>query len=107
MVPVTIHIPLDQVKAELTAELLQTTLRITRDALVRDFGMATPRIAVAGLNPHAGEGGLMGREEIELISPALDVLRSEGFDVAGPLPADTMFHPPARAKYDVAVLHVS
>ncbi|MEJ6709386.1 MAG: 4-hydroxythreonine-4-phosphate dehydrogenase PdxA [Amylibacter sp.] len=103
VVPVTIHIALDQVKTVLTAELLRDTLRIARDALVRDFGMQTPRIAVAGLNPHAGEGGLMGREEIELIAPVLDELRGNGFDIVGPLPADTMFHPPARAKYDLAV----
>jgi 4-hydroxythreonine-4-phosphate dehydrogenase len=103
VVPVTIHIALDKVKDALTADLLESTLRITRRSLIRDFGIATPRIAVAGLNPHAGEGGLMGREEIELITPALDGLRNQGFDVAGPLPADTMFHPPARARYDVAV----
>ncbi len=103
VVPVTIHIALEDVKTTLTAALLEKTLRITRDALVRDFGLAAPRIAVAGLNPHAGEGGLMGREEIDLITPVLDDLRSQGFDIAGPLPADTMFHPPARAKYDVAV----
>lgn len=103
VVPVTIHIALEDVKAALTAELLESTLRITRDALVRDFGRTAPRIAVAGLNPHAGEGGLMGREEIELITPVLEDLRDQGFDIAGPLPADTMFHPPARARYDVAV----
>jgi 4-hydroxythreonine-4-phosphate dehydrogenase len=78
-------------------------LRIGRDALIRDFGIRAPRIAVAGLNPHAGEGGLMGREEIELIAPVLAELRINGFDIAGPLPADTMFHPPARARYDLAV----
>jgi len=83
--------------------MLSDTLRITRQALIRDFGLPAPRIAVAGLNPHAGEGGLMGREEIALIAPVLDELRDEEFDIAGPLPADTMFHPPARAKYDVAV----
>ncbi|MDB4558809.1 4-hydroxythreonine-4-phosphate dehydrogenase PdxA [Amylibacter sp.] len=103
VVPVTIHIALDQVKAVLTTELLRDTLRIARDALVRDFGIHAPRIAVAGLNPHAGEGGLMGREEIELIAPVLDDLRGSGFDIAGPLPADTMFHAPARARYDLAV----
>lgn len=103
VVPVTIHIALDAVKVALTPALLERTLQITRDALVRDFGLAAPRIAVAGLNPHAGEGGLMGREEIDLIAPVLDDLRGQGFDIAGPLPADTMFHPPARAKYDVAV----
>jgi 4-hydroxythreonine-4-phosphate dehydrogenase len=103
VVPVTIHIALDKVRDALTAELLESTLRITCRALTRDFGIAAPRIAVAGLNPHAGEGGLMGREEIELIAPVLDGLRNQDFDIAGPLPADTMFHPPARARYDVAV----
>lgn len=103
VVPVTIHIALDAVKAALTPALLERALLITRDALVRDFGLAAPRIAVAGLNPHAGEGGLMGREEIHVITPVLDDLRGQGFDITGPLPADTMFHPPARAKYDVAV----
>ncbi|MCO4824284.1 MAG: 4-hydroxythreonine-4-phosphate dehydrogenase PdxA [Amylibacter sp.] len=103
VIPVTIHIALDQVKTVLTAELLRDTLRIGRDALIRDFGIRAPRIAVAGLNPHAGEGGLMGREEIELIAPVLAELRINGFNIAGPLPADTMFHPPARARYDLAV----
>jgi 4-hydroxythreonine-4-phosphate dehydrogenase len=70
---------------------------------MRDCGIPAPRIAVAGLNPHAGEGGAMGREEIALIAPVLARLRAEGMDIAGPLPADTMFHPAARARYDVAV----
>jgi len=103
VVPVTIHMALSEVPAALTPDLLEETLRITAAALVRDFGLAAPRIAVAGLNPHAGEGGRMGREEIELIAPVLDRLRAEGMDLAGPLPADTMFHPEARARYDVAV----
>ncbi|MBD3766086.1 MAG: 4-hydroxythreonine-4-phosphate dehydrogenase PdxA [Rhodobacterales bacterium] len=103
VVPVTIHIPLAEVPAALTPDLLEDTLRITRAGLIRDFGLAAPRIAVAGLNPHAGEGGRMGREEIDLIAPVLDRLRAEGFDLAGPLPADTMFHPAARARYDAAV----
>ena len=103
VVPVTIHVSLEHVKKILSADLLERTLRITHDALIRDFGLNAPRLAVAGLNPHAGEGGLMGREEIELIVPILDKLRAEGFNISGPLPADTMFHPPARSKYDVAV----
>lgn len=103
VVPATIHIPLEQVKASLTPALLTDTLRITHQALVRDFNIATPRITVAGLNPHAGEGGLMGREEIEIIIPVLETLRADGMDISGPLPADTLFHPQARAKYDVAV----
>ncbi|EAR50182.1 4-hydroxythreonine-4-phosphate dehydrogenase [Oceanicola granulosus HTCC2516] len=103
VVPATIHIPLADVPAALTAELLEETIRTTRDALVRDFGIDAPRLAVAGLNPHAGEGGKMGREEIETIAPLLERLRGEGFDLAGPLSADTMFHPPARARYDAAI----
>lgn len=102
-VPVTIHCPLSEVPARLTAPLLEETLRITRAGLIRDFGLADPRLAVAGLNPHAGEGGAMGREEIDLLIPVLDRLRAEGFRLAGPLPADTMFHPAARARYDAAV----
>ena len=103
MVPATIHIPISEVPQALTAELLEKRLRITHAALIARFGIAQPRIAVAGLNPHAGEGGRMGREEIELISPVLDRLRAEGMDLAGPLPADTMFHAEARAGYDAAV----
>ena len=102
-VPVTIHIALEKVKAALTPELLRETI-LTVDADMRSrFGLARPRIAVAGLNPHAGEGGAMGREEIEIISPVLEDLRAQGLDLAGPLPADTMFHPRARARYDAAV----
>ena len=103
VVPVTIHIALDQVRTELTADLLQKTIRTTRMSLLRDFGIKNPRIAVSGLNPHAGEGGAMGREEIEMITPALDALCLEGIAVAGPLPADTMFHAAARERYDVAI----
>ncbi|WP_289150203.1 4-hydroxythreonine-4-phosphate dehydrogenase PdxA [uncultured Salipiger sp.] len=103
VVPATIHIALSEVPAALTSELLEKRLRITRDALVAQFGIPAPRIAVAGLNPHAGEGGRMGREEIELIVPVLDKLRAEGMSLIGPLPADTMFHAEARAGYDAAV----
>ena len=103
MVPATIHIPLAEVPAALTAELLGETIRITRHSLARDFGVARPRIAVAGLNPHAGEAGKIGREELEMIAPLLDALRAEGMDLIGPMPADTMFHPAARARYDAAV----
>ncbi len=102
VVPTTIHIPLSQVPVALTPELLEDTIRITARAL-RETGLARPRLAVAGLNPHAGEGGAMGREEIEMISPLLDRMRADGFDLTGPLPADTMFHPEARARYDVAI----
>ena len=103
VVPVTIHIPLAEVPEALTAALLEDTLRITHAALVSDFGIPAPRIAVAGLNPHAGEGGAMGREEIAVITPVLDRLRANGMDVTGPRSADTMFHAAARAAYDVAI----
>jgi 4-hydroxythreonine-4-phosphate dehydrogenase len=103
VVPVTIHIPLAEVPRALTGPLIEETARITAAALTRDFGIGRPRLAVAGLNPHAGEQGAMGREEIEVIGPALERLRTEGLNVAGPLPADTMFHPAARARYDVAL----
>jgi 4-hydroxythreonine-4-phosphate dehydrogenase len=103
VVPATIHIPLAEVPQALTPDLLDATIRITHAALIRDFGLANPRLAVAGLNPHAGEGGRMGREEIEVIAPVLDRLRAEGMDLRGPLSADTMFHAVARAGYDAAI----
>lgn len=103
VVPVTIHIPLAQVPAALTSALLEETLRVTHAGLISDFGLTSPRIAIAGLNPHAGEGGAMGREEITVIAPVVERLRAEGWDIAGPLSADTLFHAPARARYDVAV----
>jgi 4-hydroxythreonine-4-phosphate dehydrogenase len=103
VVPVTIHIPLAEVSSDLTASLLTDTLLITHAALRRDFGIKAPRIAVAGLNPHAGEDGKMGMEEIEMITPVLDALRNEGMNLMGPMSADTMFHAAARANYDVAV----
>ncbi len=103
VVPVTIHIPLAEAPKALTAELIVKTARIVdRDLRVR-FGVARPRLALAGLNPHAGEGGAMGREEITIIKPAIEALKAEGIDVIGPLPADTMFHARARARYDVAL----
>lgn len=102
-VPATIHIPLSKVPEALNAELLTETIQITHHALQQDFGLNTPRIAIAGLNPHAGEGGAMGHEEIDIIIPVLDKLRSEGLDLIGPLPADTMFHDSARQGYDAAI----
>jgi 4-hydroxythreonine-4-phosphate dehydrogenase len=87
----------------LTTEAVEHAVRLTDAALRADFGVERPRIAVAGLNPHAGEGGAMGREEIEVISPVLERLRAEGYDVTGPLSADTMFHPAAREGYDAAI----
>ena len=103
VVPATIHIPLAGVPAALTPDLLEATLRITAAGLARDFGLKAPRIAVAGLNPHAGEEGAMGDEERRVIAPVLARLRAEGMDLAGPASADTMFHPAARARYDAAV----
>ena len=103
VVPVTIHIPLAHVARALTPALLEQSLRITHAGLQRDFGIAAPRLAVAGLNPHAGESGTMGAEEQDTIAPVLARLRAEGMALTGPLPADTMFHPAARAHYDVAV----
>ncbi|MEM7723044.1 MAG: 4-hydroxythreonine-4-phosphate dehydrogenase PdxA [Pseudomonadota bacterium] len=103
VVPATIHIPLSEVPGALTPKLLSDTIRITDAALRQDFGIKTPRIAVAGLNPHAGEGGTMGREDIEVIAPVLEALRAEGFALTGPQSADTMFHGAARRGYDAAV----
>lgn len=103
VVPVTIHLALSEVPGALTADLLDHTLRTTHAALVADFGIDRPRLAVAGLNPHAGEGGAMGREELDLILPVIGRLRAEGLDLRGPRSADTMFHPRARADYDAAV----
>ena len=103
VVPVTIHIPLSDVAVALTPELLEETIRVTHAGLIRDCGLARPRIAVAGLNPHAGEGGAMGDEETCIITPVLDRLRAEGMAIVGPMSADTMFHARARAGYDVAI----
>ena len=103
VVPVTIHVALAEAARSLSGAAIVATIRILAAALRRDFALPAPRIAVAGLNPHAGEGGAMGREEITIIAPALDALRAEGIDVRGPLPADTMFHAAARARYDAAV----
>jgi 4-hydroxythreonine-4-phosphate dehydrogenase len=103
VVPVTIHIAVKDVPTALTPDLLEATIRITEAGLRRDFGIASPRLAVAGLNPHAGEGGAMGTEEITMIAPLLDRLRAEGFDLRGPASADTMFHARAREGYDVAI----
>ena len=103
VVPATIHIPLSDVPATLTPALLEDVIRVTTLGLQRDFGLARPRLAIAGLNPHAGEGGAMGREEIEMIAPLIARLQGQGFDLRGPLSADTMFHPRARATYDAAI----
>jgi 4-hydroxythreonine-4-phosphate dehydrogenase len=96
----TIHTPLAKVPGALTIESIVNTGLVTADALRRDFGIAAPRLAIAGLNPHAGEGGAIGREEIEIIGPAVEQLRARGVDAQGPSPADTLFHAEARARYD-------
>lgn len=103
VVPTTIHIPLSDVPRQLTPALLENTIRITAAGMARDFGLSAPRMAVAGLNPHAGEGGAMGDEETRWIAPLIARMRAEGFALQGPLPPDTMFHPAARAQYDVAI----
>lgn len=96
----TTHLPLKDVAAAVTQQSLEQTLRILHDDLGRKYGIAQPRILVAGLNPHAGEGGYLGREEIDVIVPVLDRLRGEGMTLIGPLPADTMFTPPLLAQGD-------
>ncbi len=102
-VPVTVHVALREVPNILTVERIIGKARATIRGLQRQFGIEQPRIAVAGLNPHAGEDGTLGREEQEIIIPALERLREDGFDVAGPYPADTMFHESARERYDAAL----
>jgi 4-hydroxythreonine-4-phosphate dehydrogenase len=102
-VPVTTHVPLQQVPDRLSSGLVEARARTTLRGLQRNFGIQEPRLAVAALNPHAGEGGLLGREEQDIITPAIDVLRSEGWRVSGPHPADTMFHAAARSKFDAAL----
>jgi 4-hydroxythreonine-4-phosphate dehydrogenase len=102
-IPVTIHIPISQVPSALTVALIVDTCRIAHHDLKTRFGIAQPRLAVAGLNPHAGEDGAIGREDQDVIHPAIVKLRAEGINVFGPLPADTMFHDEARNRYDVAI----
>ena len=102
VVPVTVHVSLRDALARLTTELIVEHGRIV-DASLRRFGIAAPRLAVAGLNPHAGEGGSMGMEEATIIQPAIDALRAEGIAVTGPFPPDTMFTADARAGYDAAL----
>lgn len=102
-VPVTVHIPLEEVASSLTgARLIAVARRVARDLQTR-FRIAKPRLAVAGLNPHAGESGALGRQDDAIIAPAIAVLQTEGIDAIGPLPADTMFHTEARATYDAAL----
>jgi 4-hydroxythreonine-4-phosphate dehydrogenase len=103
VVPATIHVPLSKVPSLLSAELVLDTVRITAHDLRTRFGIASPRIGVAGLNPHAGEGGTIGSEELDIIGPAVQQLRFEGLDVEGPFPADTLFYLPHWRKYDAVV----
>lgn len=103
VVPLTIHITLSQVAKNITPDIIRRTCEKVNTALIQDFGIKNPRIAVAGLNPHAGEDGAMGNEEQLIIRPALDRLRDQGMDIMGPLPADTMFHGKARTRYDAAL----
>jgi 4-hydroxythreonine-4-phosphate dehydrogenase len=103
VVPVTIHLPLAEVPDRLDCELIVTTGRIVDRDLRERFGIARPRLAIAGLNPHAGEEGALGAEDIAVVRPAVDRLRQDGIDARGPLPADTMFHAAARASYDAAL----
>jgi 4-hydroxythreonine-4-phosphate dehydrogenase len=103
VVPVTIHLPLREVLSALTAELITSTGRIVARDLRERFAIAHPRLAVAGLNPHAGEEGALGEEDITVVRPAVERLRAEGIDARGPLPADSMFHRAARSSYDAAL----
>ena len=103
VVPVTIHLSLREAIAQLSSELIVSTARIAVADLKARFGLAHPRLAVSGLNPHAGEDGSLGLEDQTIVAPAIEILRGEGIDVRGPLPADTMFHEAARKTYDCAI----
>ena len=103
VVPVTIHLALHEAITQLTSELIVSTARIVVADLKARFGLVHPRLAVSGLNPHAGEDGSLGTEELTIVEPAIEILRGEGIDVRGPLPADTMFHAAARQTYDCAI----
>ena len=103
VVPVTIHLPLRDAIAQLSSDLIVTTVRIVAAAMRDRFGIAHPRLALSGLNPHAGEAGGLGTEEQRIVAPAAEILRREGIEISGPLPADTMFHTAARKTYDCAI----
>lgn len=103
VVPVTVHLSLGEAVRSLTTEAIVAAATITAKALAKDFGVARPRLAIAALNPHAGEGGALGTEEQTVIAPAVSVLAAQGIDVTGPLPADTLFHTTARARYDAVI----
>jgi 4-hydroxythreonine-4-phosphate dehydrogenase len=103
VVPATIHIALDQVTIELTPQKLRRVIEITHQGLQTQFGIPAPRLAIAGLNPHAGEGGTMGMQETQWIAALIAQMQTEGYALTGPLPADTMFHAAARKRYDAAI----
>jgi 4-hydroxythreonine-4-phosphate dehydrogenase len=103
VVPVTTHIPFAAVPQSISVELIVAKARVTARGLSRNFGIGSPRLAFAGLNPHAGESGAIGREEIDILEPAIRQLQAEGIDAVGPFAADTMFHARARATYDAAI----
>lgn len=103
VVPVTIHLSLVDALAALSTAAIVTCGRVTAAALTRDFGIGRPRLAVAALNPHAGEAGAMGHEEHDIIAPAVAALGTQGIDVSGPAPADTLFHAAARTRYDAVL----
>jgi 4-hydroxythreonine-4-phosphate dehydrogenase len=103
VVPVTIHVSLREALARLSTDLIVATARIVVAGLKSRFGIERPRLAISGLNPHAGEDGSLGTEDQTIVAPAVDILRKQGFDVRGPLPADTMFHEAARQTYDCAI----
>ncbi len=103
VVPLTIHVPLKNVPSLITRALIAETVHIAWAALARDFGIDAPRIAICGLNPHAGEGGALGREETDIIAPAIRDLQREGLAVTGPHSADTLFHEAARRTYDAVI----
>jgi 4-hydroxythreonine-4-phosphate dehydrogenase len=103
VVPITVHVALADVPHLISSELIVAKARVTARGLHRNFGIERPRLAFAGLNPHAGESGAIGREEIDILMPAIEQLRAEGIDAVGPFAADTMFHARARAGYDAAL----
>ena len=103
VVPVTIHLALRDAITQLSSDLIVTTARIVVAALKTRFGLANPRLAISGLNPHAGEDGSIGTEDKTIVAPAVEILRREGVEIRGPLPADTMFHEAARRTYDCAI----
>ncbi|MGE7197806.1 4-hydroxythreonine-4-phosphate dehydrogenase PdxA [Brevundimonas naejangsanensis] len=100
---VTIHVPIDQLPELVTGERVARVARVVHESMKRDFGIASPRLAMAALNPHAGEGGAIGLQEVTVLRPAAEALRAEGLNITDPLPADTLFHEEARARYDAVV----